>query len=276
MAASPAAVSSAPAPKALTDFLFETIVCDVHSCAIEVGALTMALAAGGGPDAASRLHAFRHLLHDDSKIMALALRYGDEAGLGREAVAKLMSLYAGVAEGKQRLHPLTDPATLSGAQREQAAKFAESWRKLAGLATQALAVIDAPTRQRLSAVYLEDAAALKAFLDEATRGGKGRVDEWGVLRPPQLRQRRVNPRLNVRRTCGLTLPNGASYRATVEDVSREGLGLISDAPLLDQQAVIIALDDGRRLEATVARRQGSRIGLALTTRLAANDPLFSA
>jgi len=77
----------------------------------------------------------------------------------------------------------------------------------------------------------------------------------------------------VQWSCGLEWLGG-SCKAEIADVSREGLGIVCAYPLEERQPLRVALDDGRRLEATVARRQRDRIGLALRDQLSSGDPLF--
>ena len=89
-----------------SDYLFETLVCDVHSCAMQIGVIATMLNASQKPDLIGGLRSCRHMLHDDSKIMTLALRYGSEAGLSPGLAAKLDRLYTGVGGAKRRIAPL--------------------------------------------------------------------------------------------------------------------------------------------------------------------------
>jgi hypothetical protein len=66
----------------------------------------------------------------------------------------------------------------------------------------------------------------------------------------------------------------ANVAAKLDDVSRNGCGIICKYPLSEGQPVVLELDDGRRLDATVARRVGERVGLSLARPLAGDDPLF--
>jgi len=255
-------------------FLFEAIICDLHSCAMQVAMLAIMLSAWGRPECAAALRSGRHLLHDDSMIMELALQYGEDIGLPAAAVKRIASLYRGVGAAKQTLSPLLQASSRSPSQSDSLLNDRQVWRRLAASASEALAAVDSLTRSRLSAVYGEDATTLRKFLKEAADGDIRRVDAAGTIQAPLLRQKRNNPRVAVRWPCKIVLPGG-SHSARIADVSRDGLGIECSSALADQQAVRVALEDGRQLEATVVRRQGNHFGLSLRTRLSSKDPLFN-
>ena len=76
--------SSWEAPRnaqARSNFLFEMVVCDVQSSALEIAALAMMLTACARPSANWTLRSLRYILNDNAKCMLLALRYGSDIGL---------------------------------------------------------------------------------------------------------------------------------------------------------------------------------------------------
>ncbi len=108
---------------------------------------------------------------------------------------------------------------------------------------------------------------------EAANGETKRVNAKGEIAPPTLSQRRQAPRVEVRLPCRLVLPD-LNLPSLLFDVSRDGVGIIRNHPLLDRQAVSVEPRDGRLLNAIVVRRDGDREGLSLLKPLASDDPLF--
>jgi len=256
-----------------SDYLFETLVCDVHSCAMQIGVIATMLNASQKPDLIGGLRSCRHMLHDDSKIMTLALRYGSEAGLSPGLAAKLDRLYTGVGGAKRRIAPLLAAKDAAAGQLRLLQTCSQDWRRLAEEASTAVAELSALGKDRLEALYGEDGVTLRLFLSEAARGDDERVSPGGVIHLPNLRQRRQNPRRSHDAPCTILLPTG-SAPAQLQDVSLNGLGIVCKAPLAERQVVCVVLEDGRRLEAVVARRQGNNVGLALRKPLGSADPLF--
>ena len=278
---SSAAVSSPPiAPKtesgdrANGKFLFEMIVADLHWICLHVATLCMMAAACVAPGAQFSLRSCRHIAYDDSRVMQLALRFGEDVGLSAEMRPKLHRFYADLAEMQKQILPFVEPQKLSSAQRDQLQRLLPSVRRIALAAADALARLDEVSRARLHSNYHEDGATIRQFLGRAAQGELGEVDRFGVLTPPRIKQRRHSPRVAVNIACRLALVQG-EVEATIVDVSREGLGLTCVASLQEKQPVTLWVGD-RRLEGVVARVQGRQIGLTLRRPLGFTDPLFQA
>jgi hypothetical protein len=266
-------VHAEPHSSADDPLLYETIVCDVEWSALAVGALSMLLSAAARPGAIWTLHPSRHLLYGDAKAILLALRYGTNVGVPADAVAKLNRLYGEISAAKLQLVALAAPEVYDRAQRASLPKHGEVWRRLAGDASNAIEALEPSIRDRLNETYARDAATLRHFLTEAARGDCRAVDEGGKIKLPKLSQRRRTPRAVVDRPCEVILPSG-KFGARLNDVSRNGLGIVCDGPLAEGQSLVVALPDGRRMEATIVRRYGANAGLSLRQALAATDPLF--
>jgi hypothetical protein len=263
-----------PAPSANANFLLETVVCDVHWTAMQIGTITMLLSrARSGEN--NRLQSGRHLVHDDSKTMLLALRYAQQIGLDADIVAKLTNIYRRVGEAKVSLALLTEAARQGRARQIPLQAPCEAWRRIAGEAAITLTQLQRETGSRLGPQYAADAAALRQLLEQAAKGDTEAVDRTGAVATPKLQQRRQAPRLNVSSPCKLLLPDGP-VSARLVDVAPRGFRVACDAPLADRQKVTVVLEDGRNLEAIVVRRQGAHVGLQLARPLPATDPLFLA
>jgi hypothetical protein len=279
LAAPGAAIAAKPAPTqtggigANPDFLFEMIVAELQWTSMQLAALS-AMATVAAP-AGSRwsLRSCRHIVHDDTGVMRLALRYSLEIGIPADLQRGLDKLYLELSDLQKRISPLIMADSLSSVQRDQLQRLLPPMRKLAATAANELAKLEPLVRERLDTNYLEDNLTIRRFAERAAKGDTADVDRFGVVNTPRLKQRRQSPRVTVARRCRLKVAEG-EFEAELVDVSREGLGVKCDAPTAERQPVVVLLDGGRRLEATVARRSGRQIGLLLTTRLSFTDPLF--
>jgi hypothetical protein len=260
--------------RAAGDFLFETVICDLHWTALQVGSVAMVAEACSKTDAGWTLRAWRHGLGDDCEVMRLALRFRDDMGLNTAIAAQIAGLYDSVSDAKAGIVGLAKIATLyTVPERKAVAQAAERWRRLSREAVEVLKAVNGVMSRRLPALYAEDHRALVAFLEEAARGDARRVSVFGELSAPALRQRRRTPRNSSRVSCRLMLPHGEA-RAEIEDVSRSGLGLMCSVPANEGEAAVVELADGRRLTGVVARRSGDHVGLKLSTALSSSDPLL--
>ena len=169
--------------------MIEMIVCDAHGCAIDIATLALLLTAHTQPGATGNVRSCRHLLHDDAKAMALALRYGEEVGLRADEVSRLDALYRSVAAAQADLAPLTKFAALSESQRQLLRGQSGVWRRLAAEAAAAIGQLDGSARGSLNRDYAEDAETLRQYLKRAAEGDTRDVDPSGVIHVPELRQR---------------------------------------------------------------------------------------
>jgi len=256
------------------DYLFETIVCDLHWSALHVGALSMLLRAWLRATPDWTLRPWRHVLLDDSGIMQLALRYCSEVGIAAEEGRMLTKLYADLAVAKASTAPITKAVkAYSPQERAWLAQSAKRWTPICLDSLRALQALAPEVRRRLPANYNEDGRRLIAFLSRAAEGDTREVSADGEIALPTLSQRRRSPRLEFHRSCRLVLVDSV-VSAEIEDISRDGFGVRCTHALSVGQAVTIELDDGRRLASAVARLAGERVGLQLVTPLMDTDPLF--
>jgi PilZ domain len=273
----PVAARPAPAQSsgfgANPDFLFEMIVAELQWTSMQLAALCVMATVAAAAGSRWSLRSCRHIVHDDTGVMRLALRYSAEIGVPADLQRGLDKFYVELSDLQKRIAPLIEADTLSSVQRDQLQRLLPPMRKLAATAANELAKLEPMIRERLDVNYLEDNLTIRRFAERAAKGDTADVDRFGVVNTPRLKQRRQSPRVTVARRCRLKVAEG-EFEAELVDVSREGLGVKSDAPTAERQPVLVLLDGGRRLEATVARRMGRQIGLLLTTRLSFTDPLF--
>ena len=270
--------ANAAAGGAISDnaaFLFEMIVTDTHWTSMQVATFCLMATYSAAPGARWTLRSCRHILSDDTRVMRLALRYGAEIGLPSLLQSRLDGLYAELSDLQKRSAPLAESETPSQGQRDLLQRLLPHWRKVAMATAEALAQLETIVRARLHPNFAADSGTIREFLRRAGSGDLSDVDRFGVVHGPRLKQRRQSPRVAVKKACRVVLPQG-EFAAEVVDVSREGLGLVCAGPIEANQTLAVALEDGRRLEGTVVRKQGQQIGLLLARKLSFTDPLFQA
>jgi hypothetical protein len=212
---------------------------------------------------------------DDSSTMLLALRYGADIGVSAETSAMIGRLYTQILEEKRRLAPLTRAGAIASGRHEGLRERHASWRRVAREAAHVVKAFHAAHGRALNSVYAEDALAVEKFLIAASEGAAGLMDEAGKSRLPRFKQRRKDARAPVNQNCTLILSRG-EFPARLQDVSRNGLGLTCAQAQEVDEDVVVLLQDGRRIAATIAHNDGARIGLSLKSPLSGLDPLFTA
>jgi len=275
MASFSPAPSAPPAVSAENSlFLFELIVCDLHWSAIQTGALGMMASAAVAATNSQGFKLSRHLAYDDFSVTRLALRFAVGIDLSNEQRNLLDRTYADLQQTVAHLKPFMTQDTLTPVQRELMRRLLPGLRRVALAAAETIERIEPLYRMRLDPGFAFDAAVIRKFLARAARGERDEFGVDGVLRLPQLRQRRKSPRLPIERPCRLALPVG-EVAAVLLDVSREGVGLRSQSAVSLGQRVAVVIG-ARRLEANVARVEGDLVGLHLARPLQLSDPLFKA
>jgi hypothetical protein len=259
----------------VAEFVWETIVCDLHWSAYHIAILTTLVCAAARDDANWTVKPWRHMLQSNSQIMKLALRGADEIGLSHELSGRISRLYVLADMEKESLEPLTKSASpYSKAERLQLREASDVWREIAREAKAIILLIEPDVKARLSETYARDSALLVGLLFDASNGATRAVSPSGELTFPELGQRRRAPRAMVSHRCKLELPNHV-IPAQIEDVSREGLGIACTHALHINDCLCVRLSDGRRLKAKVARVLPGGLGLRLALPLLNEDPLFA-
>jgi hypothetical protein len=271
-------VSRAPEPSdapIVAEYLWETIICDLHWSAFHIAMLTTLVCAAARGKAEWTVKPWRHVLQSNAKIMKLALRDAPRIGLSQHLADRISNLYTVAGVAKQCLEPLTKTSSpYTQAERLQLREVSGGWRDIAQEAKSVILLIAPDVKLRLAENYTRDGAALVALLFDAGNGDIRRVGPSGELTLPELSQRRYAPRIIVSHRCKLELPD-LVVLAQIDDVSREGLGGACAHLLRVNDDLCVRLSDGRRLKAKVARVSPGRFGLRLASPLPTDDPLFS-
>lgn len=256
--------------------LFEAIVCDVHWTALQIGTLAILLNARIEARTDWTLRPWRHLLQDSGRIAQLGLMYGSDLGICRITAHKCSQLYATVSSAKVRLAPvMQDVKKYPPAVTRLIEPLASTWRQLSQKAIDVLVSLEPATRAQLNERYVENGKILSRFLQEAASGNTQSVNSFGEIALPSLAQRRRTPRIAVQEACHV-LVQGRSIPATLQNVSRDGLGILCVHPLEVEHQIEVVLGNKRLLNAVVVWQNGQRAGLRLVTPLDGYDPLLRA
>jgi hypothetical protein len=254
------------------DFLLEVIVYDLLWSAMHVGTLATLLTAFTRGNANCTLKTWHHLLSDNSQAMQLGLRYSPEIGLTQELSANTSKLYREISAAKLRLESLMKASSAGSSERQLKAACA-AWARLAAETKSILAVFEATVLRVFDKTLLDDARTLLQFLDEAIVGNVKRVNAYGEITFPILKQMRHEPRLEIDGQCTISFGT-KSLQAALKDISASGLGVLCDQRLPDNQVVTVLLEGGRQLKAEVANQSGKRLGLLFRRKLDRDDLLL--
>jgi len=258
-----------------TNFLWESIIADLHWSVLHIAALSILSNTLFHRKAAWTLRPWRHLLSDNSKIMLLALRYGADIGMADDIEHRLSKFYDDLSVAKTSTIPLVRSLTsYTNVEMQLVSQCASRWRRMSQDALQIVRDLESDVKKRLPVQYHEDSRTLSLFLKEAVGGESARVGLSGEILLPVLCQRRLTPRAAVQRSCRLILGSG-SVAAKLVDISSRGLGVICKHPFMQGEKLSVELDNDRVLRASVVRRDGDHVGLLLETPLGSVDPLFA-
>jgi hypothetical protein len=259
-----------------TSHFLESVVCDIHWTCLHAATLRYLIQAALHRGIDLRLGAWRHLLTNNTSISVLALRYSAEMGMlpeVRGSISEFLEAMSGAMAATHAALKKVGPRTAFS--RRDLQSILLPWTQTCLKAEHALASLERMTRHRLVSEYAQNAQIILAFLQEGARTDGSRLNEWGELSLPTLAQRRLHPRAVANRPCQLHV-GGEALPATLQDVSRNGLGIVCSQALEPGSTVTVEFADGRKVQAKVARSQGKVTGLHLAVPLAANDPIFRA
>lgn len=255
-------------------FLFESIVSDLHWTAVHAGTFACLIGACTTETVGRRLQPWQHLFQDNSQIAILGLRYHDEMGVPAAIAGKIASFYVGVANVKSKSMQLArvrlqaSSTPIAGVM-----QVSGEWRAICQVAIQVLLDLEPLVKLRLSPLHAQNAQIIVGFLREAAAGDTRRVNEWGEVVLPTLVQRRRDPRLQLSTTCRIRTDQRV-VDGVINNVSRQGLGIVCDHAFTVGQVVSVELDGGKSIKAKVAWTKGDQAGLALSQPLSLTDPLF--
>lgn len=256
------------------EVFFEALVCDLNWTMLHVGVIAELSTACSRAHGEWTLRPWRHLAHDSAPIVHLALRYHPQLGLSADVAAQIRAFHDDLSEAKVQSRPLLgDVQSYSAAQLHALASLAARWRDLSKRGVVILQAIEGDVSQRLEYVYADDSRMLIQFLREAAAGDAHRVNCWGEIALPCLKQRRRTPRKSVERHCRIYFGD-RQFDALLLDVSTEGVGISCTQKLVEGQTLDVDPGDERRLRATVVRCDGVRFGLRLANAIRRDDQLF--
>ena len=267
-------ISAAPNRQVVANlYLLESLVCDLHWTALHIGTITTLLNSYLKSPDSFNLKPWRHLLHDNSAIIKLGLRYGHELDISDSAKQTITEVYDRARDAKKNIGSLIKSHSKDIERQSVITRLHEEWRPLCARCVVALNEVANLAARALSGHFGKDRDTLVVFLLEASRGDSNRVNCWGEIEVPRLEQRRREPRRRLSKPCKLIVST-IELDATIMDVSMHGLGVFCSQTLDLGQTLWVRLEGRQRLEATVIRRSGDHYGLALTRPISSDDRLF--
>ena len=150
-----------------------------------------------------------------------------------------------------------------------------AWHNLSTLALAVVVALEGDVGRCLPEPYTRNTPKLKKLLIDVIRGGHPCVDANGLVKLPDLPQRRAAMRPNVHLPCVLE-HHGETYQAVAKDISTGGVGLEDTPTLMPQTVVLIEFESGTCLAGLVVWSKGNRAGVKFDAPLKPNHPLLTA
>lgn len=257
--------------------LFEAIVGELHSTALQIAAITSAVNAFR-PGASSRLvRSLVNFIPHTPPLVAGMRQCKEELNLPQEA-ARYVDLLFGELEKARKIADLfvadVDRYGPPQALERHTATLVTSWRALSEVALDAVDAMEPQTRWRLTGLYSENSLVLARLLRGVIHGQQPCLDPRGDIILPDLPQRRRARRHAILQNCALH-SRGVRHDAFANDISATGLGLTNAPALMLKQPVDVELKGGRHLSGTVVWVKDGKVGVQFVTALPLNDPLLA-
>ena len=257
--------------------LFEVIVTEVHTAALQIAAVASAVNALDPKGLSPLAYTFATLIPRVPQVAVEMKRCQQELDLPQEVAPAVDILWRELEKARRLSEFFLADAGRCGAipalGRHRVA-LEKSWRVLAQLALNAVDALEPQARWRFTGLYSENALLLAKLLRAATRGWRPCIDPKGNIFLPVLPQRRRARRFPLMQACTVHC-GGAAHAAFAKDISADGIGL-KDAPALPlKRGIEVELKGGRRLSGTIVWVGGGKLGVQFGSTLPRNDPLLS-
>jgi hypothetical protein len=259
---------------------FEQLVGELHLAALQSAVVTSGvnvLARGGHLANAPVLEDLMPQMPDAERIV-LPRRARQELGIRLASLAPTRAFFNACGSAQRDLQAFCADADRFGTEEAaflDVAHLDVAWHNLAAGALAAVVALEGDVRRCLPERYTRNTPVLKTLLVEAIRGGHPCVDAEGMVKLPDLPQRRAALRPNVHLPCVIE-HHGRTARAVAKDISTGGVGLVGAPGLVPQSVILIDFENGHCCAGVVVWSRGERAGVKLDVPLKAGHPLLSA
>lgn len=257
---------------------FEELVGELHLAALQTAVVTSGinvLARGGHLASAAEL---RDMMPRTPARTALPRRVREEIGIKFSSLAPARDFFSASKIAQRDLGAFCDDADKFGAEEAaflDVAHLHVEWHNLSTGALAAVVALEADVRRCLPERYTRNTPLLKKLLLDVMRGGHPCVDDDGVVKLPDLPQRRAAMRPNVHLPCVIE-HQGQTWRAIVKDISTGGVGLSGVPGLTPQAVILVDFENGHCVAGLVVWSKGHRAGVKFDTPLKTTHPLLEA
>ncbi len=235
------------------------------------------LAHGGRLQNASALEDLMPQIPKAGKIV-LSPRARREIGVKFDSLAPVHDFFAASQSAQEDLRGYCDDAEQFGADEAAflgVAHLRAAWHDLSRRALAAVVALEGDVSRCLPQRYTGNTPVLKTLLLEVIKGGHPCVDAEGMVRLPNLPQRRAAMRPNVHLPCVLE-HKGQTSRAVAKDISTGGVGLVGAPGLTPQTVILVDFEDGHCFAGLVVWSRGDQAGIKFDVPLNASHPLLVA
>lgn len=257
---------------------FEQLIGELHLAALQTAVVTSGvnvLARGGHLENASDLRDLMPKAPAPAKT-SLGRRVREEIDIKFSSLAPTREFFSAAKIAQRDLGAFCNDADKFGAEEAaflDVAHLDVEWHNLSTGALAAVIALEADVRRCLPERYTRNTPILKKLLVEVVRGGNPCVGDDGVVRLPDLPQRRAAMRPNVHLPCVIE-HQGQTWRAVAKDISTGGAGLSGVPGLTPQSVILVDFENGHCVAGLVVWSKGHRAGVKFDTPLKTTHPLL--
>ncbi len=258
----------------------EQLIGELHLAALQTAVVTSGvnvLAQGGRLENASSLKDLMPEMPAPGKI-SLPRSVREEIGVKVNSLRPTRDFFEEAKAAQQDLRAFCKDIDQFGTEEAaflDVAHLDVAWHNLSTLALAAVVALEGDVVRCLPERYTRNTPVLKKLLVDVIRGGHPCVDADGMVKLPDLPQRRAAMRPNVYLPCVLE-HHGQTYQAVAKDISTGGVGLDEAPTLKPQTVVLVEFESGHCVAGLVVWSKGSRAGVKFDAPLKPNHPLLAA
>jgi PilZ domain len=256
--------------------LLESLVCELHWAALQIGGITSILNSAHENELTSIPNSCRNHFPVEPQLIFAALNSWVDFRLPNALRARVERLYKELAGAKQCTEPhigVAPSGRTTSIALQTIAQLTAIWRALSADACEAVNCMEPEVRWRVGGLYSENSLMLNRFLKDAIQGKHSCVDVFGEVVMPVLPQRRRAQRFALQQSCKIAV-RGKIVQGFANDISMYGMGLSSDVAVVLREQIAIEIQTGRRFKGVVAWSNNGKVGVQFDTALARTDPLI--
>lgn len=258
--------------------LIESLVCDTHSAALLVAAVTSIVSRLPDSRVGRTENDLAPLLPKDPTALLAFRHWTSSTDMTADTLAAVIGFFADIESARRGTGQYFADVRLLGADRAAVLHqftLAEVWHTACRSGIIAMTKLETEFLVSLPELYKLNVGVLKRLLTAAAHDEAPLIGATGQIFFPNLPQRRHSTR-RILNEAAILQHNKRTLDVFVRDVSPGGLGIVCSERLNIGQLVRVDLATGRQLSGHIAWYGAGRAGLRFSRTLLPNDPLIRA